>query len=499
MFSLFVAGCTREAIPVIEEKEESIVTINVAISPETRVAYEDSNIAGIGGTLSWQTDDVLLLAGYDGTTFKGYEDFTYSGTGNKFTGFPVVGATTYKAYYPGDIITLDGDGNVDPLDAGYWQQTQDGDGTTEHLRYSLFLYDETPNAIGEPFSLSLKSSILKLVLSGIPQQVGNLNQLSYTVETASGVFKSVVLYVSNVTFSSDKTSLTAYIPFDPTVMTGIIAGGTANITLFGDKSYKWSTQVSTAKNYSAGNRYTGTVTTGWNEIINPLSYFAEHNMADLNDTFEPGHNASGLYLFNWNDAMTYNTTPATHNGKSYYLPTIQEWRAIIPESNTYVNFTSTDTRTLSNAAVTVGGKSYTMSGTFENIDNVVYATLTYTHQSDPTLYAIARYQLYNMGYDNPYARMLIDMQSSDTPYTIDEAKNADWYSVGVISRVFPAAGWRDNNGNLSFRGWGGSYWSSTGSGGTDAMYMNFYNFGHAMANGNYSHNGGFSVRLVSRE
>ncbi len=381
LFALLVAGCTGEPIPVIEEKEESIVTINVAISPETRVAYEDSNIPGIGGTLSWQTYDVLQLAGYDGSTFKGYEYFDWIG-GNSFQGTAVPGATTYKAYYPGGYIMLDEDGNVDPLDTSFWHQEQNGDGTTEHLKYNLLLYDETPKAISVPFSLSLKSSILKLVLSGIPEQVGELHQLRYAVETASGVFKSVVLDVLGVTFSPAKTTLTTYFAFDPTVMTGIVAGGTANITLLGEqthKLYKWSTQVSTAKNYSAGNRYTGTVTSGWNEMINPLSYFAEHNMSDLNGTFESGHNASGLYLFTWSEAMTaYNTNPATHNGKDYFLPTIQEWRAIIPESDTYVNFSGTGTRTLSNAAVTIGGKSYTMSGTFENIDNVVYATLTYT-------------------------------------------------------------------------------------------------------------------------
>ncbi len=497
LLALFVAGCTREPIPAIEEKEESIVTIDVAISPETRVAYN-------GGTgdnaLSWEIGDQLLLAGYNGTTYKGSEVFTYSGTGNKFTGSTVVGTTTYKAYYPANIITLDTDGNVNPLGVAFWQQTQNGDGTTGHLKNKLLLYDETPNAIDDGFALNLKSSILKLSLSGIPAAVGTLNKLIYKVETASGIFKSVELNVTNATFSSDKTTLTAYIAFDPSVVTGIVAGGTVKIILLGAKSYKWSATSTNGKTYVAGKCYPGTVTTGWDVFVvsNPLSYFAEHNMADLNGTFETGHNTSGLYLFNWNNAMTYNTTPATLGNKQYYLPTIQEWGTIIPQSYSYVNFNGSGTRTLSNASVTIGSENYTMSGTFGNTGNVVYATLTYTHQSYPTLYAIARYRTENMSAGNADARMVIDMQLTATPYTIDQAKNTDWNSIGVVSRVFPAAGWRDSRGTLDSQGTYGNYWSSTERSGTLAWYIYFGS--DRARSGSYCDNiNGFSVRLISRE
>jgi hypothetical protein len=364
-------------------------------------------------------------------------------------------------------------------------------------RAKLFLGDDTAKPLTQSFTLSAKNSIIKLALSGIPQEVGNLQQLIYTVETAAGVFKSVELDVTNVTFSPTTTDLTAYIAFNPTVMTGIVAGGTANISLLGNKSYKWGTQVSTAKNYSAGNRYTGTVTTGWNEIINPLSYFAEHNMADLSGTFEAYHDTFGHFLFYWNNAMTYNTTHATLGGKSYYLPTIEEWGAIIPEEHIYVQFVGTDTRTLSDAAVTVGGESYTMSGAFDNVGSVVYATLTYTHQYYPTLYAIARYRGENMRHNQPNARMVVDMQSTATPYTMDQAKNANWGAVGVVSRVFPAAGYRFYD-QLFNQGTHGYYWSSTEYDSAHARLM-YFSKGGAYS-GSYSAKAlRFSVRLVSRE
>ncbi len=188
LLTLSVANCTLEPIPKPEKEGEKIVTISVNIPAETRVAYngETGNNA-----LTWETGDQILLAGYDGATFKGSQVFNYSGTGNKFTGTPVVDATTYKAYYPGNIITLDGNGNMNPLAADFWQQSQDGDGTRGHLKNKLLLFDEIPNPINQTFSLTLKSSILKLDISGIPQQVGELDQLIYTVETATGVFKPV--------------------------------------------------------------------------------------------------------------------------------------------------------------------------------------------------------------------------------------------------------------------------------------------------------------------
>ncbi len=497
LLALLIASCTLEPVPELEgpgKEEGKPVTINVTVSPATRVAYD-------GGTgdnaLSWESGDQLLLAGYDihGQYMNQTSIFTYQpGTNSRFSGLPITGAATYKAYYPGDVITLDANGNVNPFGVNFWQQTQNGDGTTGHLKNKLLLFDETPNAIGDGFALNLKSSILKLTLSGIPAAVGTLNKLIYTVETASGVFKSVDLNVTNVTFSSDKTTLTAYIAFDPTVVTGIVAGGTVKITLSGAKSYKWSATSTTGKTYVAGKCYPGTVTTGWAiEINNPLSYFAEHNMANLTGTFETGHDATGQYLFYWNDAMTaYNTTPATLDGKSYYLPTISEWRSIVPESDTYINFNGWKERSFSNAAVTVGGESYTMSGTFNNDGSVVYATLTYTHQSNPTLYAIARYQKLDKG--TATARMVIDMKLTATQYTVADAKQADWGAAGVVSRVFPAPGHRTTHAFMQ-TGEYGYYWSS--SDGSFPWYM-LHNNNAAFSDNTITTNSMRSVRLVSR-
>ncbi|MBP6947636.1 MAG: hypothetical protein KBB35_00910 [Bacteroidales bacterium] len=494
LLAIMVAGCTLEPIPKPGQEEGKIVTISASIPADTRVSYNDGT-----RKLSWQTGDTLLLAGYDGTTYKGCEKFYWTG-GNSFQGIEVKGATSYKAYYPGDIITLDAGVIVNPLDAGFWQQTQNGNGTTAHLSKKLLLYDEEANPLSETFSLVMKNSIIRFDLTNVPQEVGTLSHIVWAVETAAGVFKLMTLNVTGVTFSASTSSLTAFLSFDPAVMK-IIAGGEYRVELYGEKLSFQSDTVASEKNYAAGDRYKGAIS-NWSpaiDLINPLSYFAEHNMADLAGTFEAGHDATGQYLFNWNNAMTaYNTTPATLGGKDYYLPTILEWRAIIPESDTYVNFNGgVVARSLSNAAVTVGGESYTMSGDFSNIGIVVYATLTYVHQSN-TLYAIARYRTENLGGGNPDARMVVDMKKTAISYTIGEAESADWNSVGVVSRVFPAAGLRSLGGTLHYQGNFGEYWSSPEFSSSTAWNMHFWK-GDAFSGDNSNKAHGFSVRLVSRE
>jgi len=493
LLAIMMAGCTLETIPKPEQEEGKIVTISANISPDTRVSYNDGT-----RKLAWESGDKLLLAGYDaGGTYIDCAPFEYDG-GNSFTGTEVKGADIYKAYYPAEAILLDNNGNVQLAD-NFWQQTQSGNNTTAHLRNKLLLFDETANPLNQTFSLVLKNSIIRFDLTNVPQEVGTLSHIDWTEETATGVFKSMTLHVTGVTFSATNSSLTAYLSFDPAAMK-IIAGGKYMVALYGEQLSFQSNTVTTEKNYAAGDRYKGAIN-NWSpaiDWINPLSYFAEHNMANLTGTFEADHDATGEYLFDWNDAMTaYNTTPATLGGKDYYLPTIQEWRAIIPESSTYINFNNTwSTRTLSNAAVTVGGESYTMNGTFENIGSVVYATLTYTHQSNPTLYAIVRYRKENLVAGNPNARMVVDMKKTATQYTIQQAKDADWNSVAVVSRVFPAAGYRTSTGTPIHQGEWSYYWSSTVDSGSNVWNMFF--------NGNYAYSVSYnstrrhSVRLVSR-
>ncbi len=231
LLALLVAGCISEPLTGTGKEEDKIVTISASVPAETRVTYDDST-----RKLSWQEGDKLLLAGYDGATYKGSRIFNWD-SGNTFTGQEVTGATTYKAYYPGEKVTLDANGNVIPGSATSWNQAQNGENSTAHLRNHLLLFDEEANLLTETFNLTSKNSIIKFKLKNVPAGVGTLNSLSWTVETATGVFKAMTLSVTGVTFSSALDTITAFLAFDPAVMK-IAANGNFKITLFGNKSYQ---------------------------------------------------------------------------------------------------------------------------------------------------------------------------------------------------------------------------------------------------------------------
>ena len=449
LLAIMVAGCTLEPIPEPEKEMGKMVTITATISPETRVAYDDVN-----RKLAWETGDTLLLAGYDGTTYKGSEKYHWT-SGNSFQGIEVPGATTYKAYYPGEKVTLDANGNVQ-LAGTFWQQTQSGNGTTAHLSKKLLLYDEEANPIDQTFNLVLKSSILKLVLSGIPQEVGSLQQLIYTVETAPGVFKSMTLDVTGVTFSSALDTITAFLAFDPAVM-NIAANGKVRITLLGEQPYKWSA-TSGGKNYTAGNRYTGTVTGGWTEIINPLSYVAYYNVnpagngfvTDLTDC-----NVSGY--FNWRDAVTSFNTNNSIPG--YHLPSIDEWRSIIPQNTNYLFFWSTSPYNDIAENVIVNGENITMTSDIYNTGN----NLTYALRYKGTDYVSAWKNEYISDGNNTH--MKITSRNVAPSVTIDDiiANNGAFWNTGTtndVVRYFPASGYM-NGTTVGNRPTHGYFWSST--------------------------------------
>jgi hypothetical protein len=252
LLTLLIASCTREILPEPEGQERELVTISATISPETRVSYTD----GAPGTLAWESGDQLLLAGFDGTgNYISSSTFNWQ-SGNNFTGQAVQGAVNYKAYYAA-TFTLDGNGNVQPLADNFWEQTQTGNGSTAHLAAKLLLSDTQANPLSQTFELDSPCSIIKFALSNIPEEVGELSKLIWTVETASGP-QSMTLNVNNVTIGTGATGLNAFLAFDPTTMQ-IAPNGETKIMLVGTKSCKWNATVASPKIYSAKYRYTAAV------------------------------------------------------------------------------------------------------------------------------------------------------------------------------------------------------------------------------------------------
>ncbi|MGI6572873.1 MAG: hypothetical protein ACOX19_05570 [Fermentimonas sp.] len=311
LLALLMASCTHE-IDIPEpvepaEKEGEMVTITATIPQETRVSYNE-------GSLGWQDNDKLLLAGYDGTTYLGSQIFTYTGNGNQFSGTKVPGATTYKAYYPGDVITLDGNGNMQ-LPANFWQQTYNVQNPMGHIGKKLLLSDTDANALSESFALTARNSVIKFVLDPAPMMY-NLKKLIWTVETVKGVATQLaILDIDNISWVFG--NLTLYLAFDPTVMK-IAPNGTVKIMLIGDSKHEWSTDITKAggMTYEAGKRYTATVTNGvWADIPQPQFRFTIQT-AETNQLYEiwqkdvSSTNPAELTI-NWGDGTA--NTPIAKN------------------------------------------------------------------------------------------------------------------------------------------------------------------------------------------
>ena len=266
--SLSLAGCAKD--DMLQEKTGSQsgekISFNIS-SPEnssgSKVEYTDG-AAGASGTLTWQSGDQLAAVGFNGSTYKGVsKDFTLQpgGDGNTtgtFAGTAVTGATSYNVYYPADVdVTTAGVASLN-MDG----QRQNGDNNTAHLKNFTLLEAKNATPSGS-FVMTMKSSIMKFAITNVPTDVGELQTLTLGVETESGVIKYKTMSFDNVTFSSSVTSLTAYMSFLNTDISGIIAGGKLSVMLSGKgKTYTYTTTASTAKEYKEGKRYTATIDMG---------------------------------------------------------------------------------------------------------------------------------------------------------------------------------------------------------------------------------------------
>ena len=227
-------------------------------STQTRVAYEDTE-----RKLTWEANDKLLMAGFDAVgNYKGEEKYTYGGTpgatSGDFTGNVVTDATTYTAYYP-HTVQLDDTGANPTLSMD--GQTQSADNNTAHLKDYMLLQatDVTPDV---PFSLTMKSSIMKFDLKNIPADVGKLRSLIWLTSINGDNCLKLNFPTDAVTFDDNKSTLTAYLSFIPADM-AVPTNGMFTVVLIGDKACRRQIEISSGKTYDEGKRYTAEINDGW--------------------------------------------------------------------------------------------------------------------------------------------------------------------------------------------------------------------------------------------
>ena len=258
-----IAGCAKSDGPICTDNQGGEKITFVAGVPEdaygsadedsdTKVAYDDANLK-----LTWESGDKLAAVGFDGDgAYVGVSrDFTYEGTAGAtsgaFEGTAVTGATKYNVYYPANV-TVATDGSVSLSMEG---QTQTADGSAAHLKYFTLLEAKNATPSGN-FMMTMKSSILKLNFTGVNKDIGKLYSIVMSVATPDETTEIQTLHFANnaVTFSSSKSTLTAYMSFLPDEISGVKNTGAFKIICNGARQYT-ATITSSGKTYYSGKRY----------------------------------------------------------------------------------------------------------------------------------------------------------------------------------------------------------------------------------------------------
>ena len=269
-------------------------------STQTRVAYDDADLK-----LTWQAGDQLTVAGFDADdTYKGCStDFTYQGEENKtsgpFEGIAVSGATTYTLYYPNTVQVNQSTGDASLSMEG---QTYTPDDPTANLKNYILLKSTSKISPDVDFTLEMASSIMKFDLSNIPAEVGKLTKLIWTLENNVGNRQNLMLDfpAGAVTFGTGGgNTLTAYLGFMPSgdAMTKF------TVMLVGDKIYQQEVAMAGGKTYTAGSRYTATMTGEWMECeqMKMTVRVDDTNGIGFNIPFPTGYAVPANTVVDWGD------------------------------------------------------------------------------------------------------------------------------------------------------------------------------------------------------
>ncbi len=230
------------------------------------------------------------------------------------------------------------------------------------------------------------------------------------------------------------------------------------------------------------------------DIPNPLSLVAEYNVNPAGDGFVTSLTdctESGYFTF---DDAVAQFTNITIGGKQYHLPSIEEWRSIVPQNMMHVHFTNTESHDDISETVTVQGTSITMTSDFRTgVSGVSYA-LRY---KGTDMVSAWRYEYIENG-DNTHMKVTSRSLKGQTGVTVEDiAKPAFWNANGDndVTRHFPASGYfySGSLGNVDTYGY---FWSSSQDSSILSWNMFFYSrYAHSYYND--SRYVGLSVRLFS--
>jgi hypothetical protein len=221
--------------------------------------------------------------------------------------------------------------------------------------------------------------------------------------------------------------------------------------------------VATARNWpvrdSDGNPYTPPGDTPPGDDLNPLSLVAEYNVNPAGDGFVTSLtacNVSGYFTF---DEAVSKFSDITIGGKKYHLPSIEEWRSIVPENWKHVQFQNTWSYNDIRETLTVQGTSITMMSDFRTGVNGVSYALRYKVTD---LVSAWRYEYIKDG-NNTHMKITSRSLKGQPGVTVEDiAKPAFWSANGDndVTRYFPGSNYYWE-GLLGPVGTVGYFWSSS--------------------------------------
>ncbi|MGI6572383.1 MAG: PL29 family lyase N-terminal domain-containing protein [Fermentimonas sp.] len=174
--------------------------------------------------------------------------------------------------------------------------------------------------------------------------------------------------------------------------------------------------------------------------INPLSLVAEYNVNTAGTGFVTSLTAcSGSGYFAFTNAVTQ-FSDITIGDKKYHLPSKEEWKSIVPESNTWVKFTEENASYNDvSETVTIKGESITMKSDYRTGVNGITYALRY---KGTDMVSAWKYEYISDG-NNTHMKITSRMLKGQAPVIVDDIKLDSFWSSNTeddVIRYFPAGG-----------------------------------------------------------
>ncbi len=215
---------------------------------------------------------------------------------------------------------------------------------------------------------------------------------------------------------------------------------------------------------------------------NPLSFVAKYNLTPdvgfvSNSSFVTDSTACDVSGYFHYEGLSIFTDLLHVSFSSYFLPSAEEWRSVMPGNTDYVNFNTFFTTFASEVAETVmvQGKSITMKSDFIAFSAILGKVAYAIRYKGTSMVSAWKYEYIEDGNNTHMKITSRNLYGQTLPHITDINESAFWNNNNAndVVRYFPASGYIDTDGVTQNRGTNGYFWSSTPIGNGLACGMSF--------------------------